>query len=660
MRKGFTTGHFHRHTTTRACDEAPFFPGTCFFWSIGMDQKIRLKKELGLLEVYCLVTGSIIGAALFLLLGLAHSLAGYAMILSYMLAAFLVATAMFSMAELVSAMPKSGADYFVVKRVMGPAVGTITGLLSWFFLALKGALALYGISLFIEFIVDVNIHLVSIALAVIFITINYIGVKEAGRTQVVLTISLICLLVYYIFRGFWSVDVKRYGDFAPHGFLPVIYTTGFIFVTFGGILKCVAVAEEIKNPGRTIPMAMILSLVTVAFIYVFVVFVTAGILDADELHKSNIAIIDGSIKFMGRPGILLMSIAGILACVTTANGGIMAASRYPLALSDDGLLPPILGRIHKKFHTPHVAILTTGIFVILSLFLNLEGLAKVSSTVLILTYIVANLCLLIMRESKIQNYNPSFRAPLYPWLPIIGIIGNIFIIFQMGMGSLLSSIAFAMGGFLVYWYYGRIRTNKESALMHLIERVMDKQLGTRGSLESELKGIIHERDGVIKDRFDNLIEKCTVIDLEETMDIETLYARVAEIMSSEINIPSDTIYRGLLERERETTTVVSPTLAIPHIIIEGNGLFDIALVRSRAGIRFSDDATGIHTVFVLLGTKDERNFHLRALSSIAQIVQDPNFDKKWMAAKNDQALRDIILLGKRKRQVPKPAPQAGT
>ena len=78
-------------------------------------------------------------------------------------------------------------------------------------------------------------------------------------------------------------------------------------------------------------------------------------------------------------------------------------------------------------------------------------------------------------------------------------------------------------------------------------------------------------------------------------------------------------------------------------------IFDIFLVRCKGGIYFNREANNVHAVFILVGTKDERNFHLRALSAIAQIVHDPNFEKRWLSAKNEEDLRDIVLLGKRKR-----------
>jgi len=104
-----------------------------------------------------------------------------------------------------------------------------------------------------------------------------------------------------------------------------------------------------------------------------------------------------------------------------------------------------------------------------------------------------------------------------------------------------------------------------------------------------------------------------------------------------------------MEREKQSCTALRPGLAIPHIIIKGEKKFDILLVRAKEGIIFPDAPEPVHIVFVLVGTQDMRNFHLRALMAIAQISQQHDFDKKWLTAKATEDLRDIVLLGKRKR-----------
>ncbi len=607
-----------------------------------------LKKELNLLDVFCIATGSMISSGLFILPGIAHAQAGPAVIFSYFFAGLLAMTGMLSQAELVSAMPKAGGTYFYVTRTMGPAIGTVDGLLTWFSLCLKSAFALGGMAAFMVLIVDVDIHIVAIGLCFFFVVLNIIGVKEAAKAQVALVLALLALLVLYVFLGLPKVDLQHFKSFLPYGYHSVFVTAGLVFVSFGGLLKVASVAEEVKNPGKVIPLAMILSLLVVSILYMLVIFVTSGVLGADVLDKSITPITDGAFAFMGNGGRIALSIAAILAFVSTANAGIMAASRYPLALSRDGLLPASLMEVNDKYKTPHIALIVTGLFMIVALCLDLTALAKAASSALLLTYIFSCLCLIIMRESHLQNYQPSFKAPLYPWIQIIGIFGFGFLLFEMGKEALLISSILMACGFFIYWFYGRIRSTREFALLHLIERITAKELTTR-SLETELKEIIHERDDVIKDKFDHIIEQSEILDIENSITVDELFRIASQSISKSITLSEEEIFEKLNERENESTTVISPKLAVPHIIIDGEHIFTILLIRCKEGIVFFEDAPKVQTVFLLMGTKDERNLHLRVLSAIAQIIQDPNFEKKWIQAKSKEDLRDLILLGKRRR-----------
>ena len=106
----------------------------------------------------------------------------------------------------------------------------------------------------------------------------------------------------------------------------------------------------------------------------------------------------------------------------------------------------------------------------------------------------------------------------------------------------------------------------------------------------------------------------------------------------------------LLAREKESSTALSPGLAIPHIMVDGSGVFELLLVRSGKGIVFPDMVQPVHALFALFGSRDERNFHLTALMAIAQITQQKNFLKNWLQAKNVEELKNLVLLGKRKRK----------
>ncbi len=607
-----------------------------------------LKRELGLIDVFSIASGAMISSGLFILPGIAFARAGPSMIVSYFLAGLFAFTGVLSQAEIVSAMPKAGGTYFYVRRALGPGVGTVEGLLTWFSLSLKGAFALVGMAAFASLFIDIDARLIATTLTLLFVAVNLIGSKEAGRIQVVLCFFLFSALIYYIVRGFPAVSAERMQPFNPSGWLPTLTTAGFVFVSYGGLLKVASMAEEVKDPGRTIPLGVILSLVTVSLLYFFTVFVTAGVLDPEILSSSLTPISDGAESFLGGSGKAILGIAAMLAFVSTANAGIMAASRYPLALSRDKLLPETLSMLGRRSGTPYISIMITGAIMVCFIFFKVEILVKAASAVLILTYLLSCLSLIILRESRLQNYQPVFRSPLYPWIQIAGIGGFTFMLFGIGSSALITSLSIMVSGLFVYWFYGRIRAGREYALLHLIERITAKELTDR-TLETELKEIIRERDDIVADRLDRVIEEAIVLDIEESMGLEEFISLTADFLSVRLDLEKEKFVEKMRERERESSTVLTPLLAIPHIILEGERKFDILIARCKGGVRFSERDNNIRAVFVLTGTRDERNFHLRALAGIAQIVQDPNFDKNWMNAKDGEDLRDIILLGKRKR-----------
>ena len=168
-------------------------------------------------------------------------------------------------------------------------------------------------------------------------------------------------------------------------------------------------------------------------------------------------------------------------------------------------------------------------------------------------------------------------------------------------------------------------------------------------LAKELKGIIRERDEIVEDRFDHLIKESVVLDLERSLSRDEFFREVSSFLAAKLGIEPEKLTELFIQREEESHTIIRPGLAIPHIIIEGRHKFSICLVRAKLGVIFSEDSSPVHTIFVLVGTRDERNFHLRALAAIAQIAQDKEFDEKWLTARNSEELRDIILLAERKR-----------
>ena len=178
-------------------------------------------------------------------------------------------------------------------------------------------------------------------------------------------------------------------------------------------------------------------------------------------------------------------------------------------LGKDNLLPKTINVLSKRNKVPYIAILITGLFITAALFLKLRILVETASTILIITFVFSNLSVIILRESHLQNYQPKFHAPLYPWLQIIGSIALLFIMFEMGPAVFMIKLLLTFGCLFIYWFFGRIKSNREYAFLHLIERLTNKEL-VNHSLEKELKEIIQERDEIIKDRFDHIIEEATI------------------------------------------------------------------------------------------------------------------------------------------------------
>ncbi len=127
--------------------------------------------------------------------------------------------------------------------------------------------------------------------------------------------------------------------------------------------------------------------------------------------------------------------------------------------------------------------------------------------------------------------------------------------------------------------------------------------------------------------------------------MEETFKTLADLLSQKVHLPPEQIYELLLEREQDTSTVIAPGLAIPHIILPGEQQFEILLVRCKEGIILPPHPEPVHAMFVLAGTYDERNFHLKALMSIAKVVQKADFMAKWLQATHTEGLRDIVLLG---------------
>jgi amino acid transporter/mannitol/fructose-specific phosphotransferase system IIA component (Ntr-type) len=622
-----------------------------------------LERKLGFLDVFCIASGAMISSGLFVLPGLAYKNAGPAMVLSYALAAVMAIPAAMAQAELASAMPRSGGSYFFVERSMGALPGTLAGLANWLSLLLKSAFALVGIGAFADLVIpgagEGTMKLVAIAFCAFFAGLNCLSVKHTGRLQVWLVAFLCAVLGVFIFTGMPHVTHSSFEGFMRTGKMSVFATAGLVFVSFGGLTQVASVAGEVRKPGRNLPAGMFTALFVVSLLYVAAVFVTEGVLRPEQLYdpagpppQVNLTPLSTAAgAFLGTGGAVLLALGAMTAFITTANSGILTASRSPMAMSQDGLLPRFFRVVSARFGTPYVSVLLTSAFmVVIIAALTVEDLVKVASTMMILLFALSNLAVLIMRRSRIQNYRPMYRCPAYPWLQLAGIAVYVLLVIEMGSVPILTTAAFAAAGVLWYFIYVRASERRESALVYMVRSAVSRDM-YRSGLEDELLEIALERDEVIRDRFDRLVENCEILDIAGATTCEELFERAAEKLAGRIDVAKDKLCALLKAREAETSTVISPGLAIPHVVVPGQKVFDILPVRCVEGVRFPRHDEPVRMAFVLVGSADERNYHLRALMAIAHMVQEPMFASRWMSAPKAEHLRDLMLLSNRERSV---------
>ena len=623
-----------------------------------MEKQDKLKKHLGLLDVFSIAAGAMISSGLFVLPAIVYRQGGPAIIASYMLASLLMLPSVFAKAELATAMPRAGGTYFYVKRSFGGLWGLFCGLSDWFSLALKSAFAIMGIALFCRMfclyafdyhLADWQLKAIAVGCCVFFGAINCVSVEHTTKFQNILVAAMIAILGFFIISGIGHVQATRFEPFAPFGKFQILVITGAVFISFGGLTHVATIAEEVRHPGRLLPMGMILAWLVVSLFYIATVFVTIGVLDSDKLAASDAPISTAAGAVSGPVGGILLTIAALAAFITTANGGILAASRSPMAVSRDHLLPAHLARVSKRFGTPVLSIVLTSAFMVIAIvFLELEQLVKVASALLLLMFTMDNACVIMMRQSKILTYRPKFKMPLYPYLPAVTIV--IYLILLVDMGKLPLTAALIFLAFSTVWYFlfASRRVRRDSAVMHVVQRVTDREI-ISPTLENELRDILFERDNIIADRFDHLLSDCTIFDLKGKKTAQEVFEQAAAVFSEKVGIDKQVLVNKLLAREAEGSTVLKAGLAIPHVVIEGQNKFAILPVRAADGIDFPHAKDPVKTVFFLAGTKDERNYHLRALMAIAQIVQEKDFYERWFAARDTDALRNLLLLSKRKR-----------
>lgn len=621
--------------------------------------KAKLKKELGLGDVFAISTGAMFSSGFFLLPGLAFMKTGPSVVLAYFASAFLIMPAMFSIAELSTALPRSGGSYYLIDRSLGPRIGTIGGLGTYMALLFKSVFALIGIGAYSTIVLDLPIKPTAIAFTIIFMIFNIVGAKETTRLQKFFVIILIITLGYFIIEGLSHVFLRvepetlhqRFSGFFKNGSEGFFATIGFVFVSYIGLTKVSSVAEEIKNPEKNIPLGMILSLVVTGLIYTVGVFIIVGVMDGKELCASMTPVEDAGLVFFKwiplKIGTIIILAAAIAAFASTGNAGLMSASRYPMAMSRDKLLPAFFSKI-GRFNTPYWAVIFSSILMIVFILIfNEEGIAKLAGSFQLIIFILINFSVIIMRSSKIDSYDPGYHSPLYPWMQIFGIVTSFALIIYMGWMAILFCAGIFLMGLLWYVYYVKNKVVREGAIYHWFALLGQRRYS---DLEREMLEVLREKGLRADDPFDEMIldAKITFFD-GQAIKLNYLVHTVTNEFSERFPLESEGLFDQFMKTKPTDPIFVTPNVAFfharmnglikPHlsIVISGNG---IKKAVSKHDIN-SEDC--IHIFFFLVSPEKSARQQLRLLSRLADSVDRLHFVKDMLQKKDEIEVKEFLL-----------------
>jgi amino acid transporter len=504
-----------------------------------------LTKELGLRDVFAIATGATLSAGLFLLPGLAARQAGPAIVLCYLLAAVPLVPALFCIVELATAMPRAGGAYYFLERSLGPLVGTVGGLGTWLALVLKTSFALVGLGVYVSLYVEPEpwvVKSIAVGFALLFGTINVFGAKKTGGLQRKLVYGLLGILAAFVFVGLPRVEAARFEDFFAFGTESILATAGLVYISYVGVTKVASVAEEVRDPERNLPIGVFLSLGTAILVYVLCTTVMVGVVPLAELQESETAMATAASKLAGSTGQAVVAVAACLAFFSVANAGIMSSSRYPMAMSRDQLLPKGFASV-SRFGTPLVSILlTVGVIVFIILALDPLRIAKLASAFQLMMFALLCLAVVVMRKSGLDSYDPSFRVPLFPWLPLFGIGAPFFLIYEMGPLPTLFSMGLVAAGVCWYMGYASKHVTRRGAIFHVFARLGEQR---HDDLDVELRTILKEKGLRAADPFDEVVIGAIVLDLESALDFDTLVAHAAGALSMRMHPPGAGVHRRL-------------------------------------------------------------------------------------------------------------------
>lgn len=407
---------------------------------------MELRRTLKLFDATAIGIGAIIGAGIFVVLGVAVGYAGPAVVISMIVAGVVALFTSLSFAELSSAIPKEGGTYQYAYEMISPFAAFIAGCTWLFAQTVAGSavclgLASYLMGLFPQSVSShIPVNVVAVLAALALTVLNLMGLKHSARVNSVLVVVKILILGFFIVAGVFHVNTQYYSNFAPNGFFGILQGAGFIFFAYLGFGRIAALGEEVENPKKTLPMAILIALFASMILYFVTGLIATGLVDYQSLGRSSspIALAAGQ---AGNFVFEIVSVGALVATVSVLLTNLLGLSRVSFAMARNGQIPKSLAKVHPKLGTPYLTILVTGaLMAALASISDLRQTAAITSFSMLTTHLILHTSAIRLRK-KIPD-RTTFKVPLYPLVPCLGLASCVILMFSLPTEAwIISAIA---------------------------------------------------------------------------------------------------------------------------------------------------------------------------------------------------------------------------
>lgn len=450
-----------------------------------------LSRDLSEFDITMIGVGAMIGAGIFVLTGIAAGTAGPALMMAFALNGLVTIFTAMVYAELGSAIPESGGGYLWIKEAFGSSQGFLAGWMSWFSHAVAGALYALGFGSYLALLLkDLGLPLhrlgvghgmveksLAILVVLVFLYINYRGTSETGTAGNIITLGKMAVIGLFIAFGFWTLGhrpepLHPFEPFFPQGFGAVFMAMGFTFIAFEGYEIIVQAGEEVKNPRRSIPRAIFWSLIIVVPIYVLVGIVSLGAIDSPGPswqflgEFKELGLVKAAGQFMPY-GTFVLLFGGLLSTLSALNATTFSSTRVSFAMGRDQALPDVFAKIHPTTRTPYIALLGTGTIILaMVVAIPIEEVATAADVMFLLLFIQVNVAVLKIRSLHRDRLKYGYLLPLYPWVPIVGVLLQAFLavyLFRFSPKAWFLAIGWIVVGTAVFFAYARQRLREAEA-----------------------------------------------------------------------------------------------------------------------------------------------------------------------------------------------------